>query len=1101
MNIKAIILTIAFFLILISSVSAVSKFDYLSLINTEVDFNHACSYYEITNPKAINLDINNGLSISEWKTYKGTYKNPVWQIKQPYEVQTWVPKVICYKNKGENATGSTCIDEGHYIIEIKYKWVNINENIDLRPYELKELRFCADIDRIMTKKGFAIELDHVPKLTIDGQTFIYQEYDLWNNSFEYYHNISGANTLRLNEIVNISIHGTKCENNTNTTRIVTSKNTTLDYIWHNNTRDNLAFVANQTDGIYWLYCDDDLKIAEGNNTNTLRWWLDGDGSDVRTGDFTVSDATISYDNVIVKKGTNSLRFEATNNNAYVRHELADACSGAGNLTFTGWIRGDADASGGTWRYALANTNTLANDYEVIQNDGNGVWDIFNGVGFDSTGVNDADVWRTHTTIANCNGNKVHVYINDTYRVASTDRGTADNIQYFFTYGANAASDGNIDDSFMCNGDACMLYYDQTILTIGPQLTNVSYLKVTFSDIFTGTALTLCNASINGTVYNTITGTALTTVALDGKLYNVTAQCSNNGGYHYQIINNFNASAHLQTNLSKYYRIYNYSLTNNMSDNGINYARNLTYAINLSCPSFATSEVFLYSAGTLNLTLPLTCTNGTINLSGIFKPSTEGNRTLSFFINTSYRPGNNSQNITGNHTYIFDLYAPSAIANFTAPIGFNNKTTNVSLICIDSIMPALEYNLTFNGALLHYNASATNNSQISNKTILADGANNITGICSDLFNDTINSYSQTAYSKLLALIDEKENAPFDVRNASSVRVYFDDNSSFFDFQANGNLSTINFTSLDNDKLRFEIIYTDGTLITRYVDVSLVNGNVRVCANKDDITHYEQLIIAATERPAVLLNVFSDCVVAADYTRFAYQDSLVLKAYTIASMYYLYAFDEDNNKIILASVDGSIATYINLDNLEFVKEGYDINILGDTVSFEKTAAEQMSIFYKNNDADNERIDISITNMETNAAVLQTYETTNPNEFTIVFNYATLNLTNTTLFKIMVNKTATDGTTSQVLRYFNTNAKYGIVNAGFVFIISLLLMAFGFTMVSSRTTFSWFGIFICIAAISTLSFAIATWYITFLMVMEVIILVYTIIIMVQQNLPTIT
>lgn len=366
-------------------------------------------------------------------------------------------------------------------------------------------------------------------------------------------------------------------------------------------------------------------------------------------------------------------------------------------------------------------------------------------------------------------------------------------------------------------------------------------------------------------------------------------------------------------------------------------------------------------------------------------------------------------------------------------------------------------------------------------------------------DAVLEYSHINLDLLLTiiLIDEVDNTEFDLNQTTSARVYWDENRSYFDFK-NANVTTYNSTNVTQDKLRFEFKYSDGTIITRWIDTTLIDGtNLRVCVNKEGVTHYEQLIISASQKRVVLKNLFSDCLIAADYTRFAYQDAYLLKAYTIDSLYYLYTYDE-GQQVYLASVDGSVSAYINVDTLEFQQEGYNIDILSEALSFQKTDNTTIQIYYNNLKEDNTALDLAITRMDTSTEVFTTSDFTDPNEFTLYFNFATLDVNESTLFLLELDKTTADGTTT-LRRYFNTGASTGVISSGFALVISILSIVFGLTFAAARITFSFFGMFATMAAIGVCALSVAAWYITFLQVINVIILVYIITVMVTKNTAT--
>ena len=145
-----------------------------------------------------------------------------------------------------------------------------------------------------------------------------------------------------------------------------------------------------------------------------------------------------------------------------------------------------------------------------------------------------------------------------------------------------------------------------------------------------------------------------------------------------------------------------------------------------------------------------------------------------------------------------------------------------------------------------------------------------------------------------------------------------------------------------------------------------------------------------------------------------------------------------------------------------------------------------------------------MDTNDIVLTlgADDFTDYNEFTVYFNYATLDDVNdTTLFKLDLVKTNAEGLTETITRFFTTAARSGALSNGVAFIIAVLLTVFGLTFTATRITFSWFGIIILLGSIIIMSFAAGAWYLTLFQVIDVIVLVYAIIIMTTSNYPTVS
>ncbi|GAF67391.1 unnamed protein product, partial [marine sediment metagenome] len=346
---------------------------------------------------------------------------------------------------------------------------------------------------------------------------------------------------------------------------------------------------------------------------------------------------------------------------------------------------------------------------------------------------------------------------------------------------------------------------------------------------------------------------------------------------------------------------------------------------------------------------------------------EGDFNLSIEFNTT-ETVSNPIHLSNLVNFSFDLYAPEiTLLSFNYTEGFESINATVNFTCTD-FTEQITYNITFNTDSLYFD-NITQGTKISNVTTYRNGNNTLTGACLDFWNTTTQTNIYTLIAKTLWLIDEKDNTGFDPTNITGARAYYDDNRTFFDFKDAG-VSNASFVSSADEKLRIELTYTGGVIITRWVDIGLITGeNIRVCANKEGVTHYEQLIIAATSKPAILTSVFSDCIVAADYTRFAYQDSLLLKGYTTETLYYLKTI-VDGSEVILASVDGSLESYINLDQLDFLSTAFTLNILGDGLAFEASDdPHELRIYYRNVNEDNTALNLDITRLDTDTLVLST------------------------------------------------------------------------------------------------------------------------------------
>jgi CHASE2 domain-containing sensor protein len=103
--------------------------------------------------------------------------------------------------------------------------------------------------------------------------------------------------------------------------------------------------------------------------------------------------------------------------------------------------------------------------------------------------------------------------------------------------------------------------------------------------------------------------------------------------------------------------------------------------------------------------------------------------------------------------------------------------------------------------------------------------------------------------------------------------------------------------------------------------------------------------------------------------------------------------------------------------------------------------------------------------------------------------------TLFKIELEKTTNLGV-STLSKYFKGNGKAGFFNSTIIAVVALGLLIVGFTITATKTTFSWFGVLICLACMGLCSLAIQEWYIIFIETISLIVLVYTIINLTQKE-----
>lgn len=532
--------------------------------------------------------------------------------------------------------------------------------------------------------------------------------------------------------------------------------------------------------------------------------------------------------------------------------------------------------------------------------------------------------------------------------------------------------------------------------------------------------------------------------------------------------------------------------------GVNYTRTLDVSMIINYCAQTPADINLYLNGTSiysNSIISGCASYSQVNSSynTTVTSSTEGNYSVqAILLNVNQTP---------IHYFSFDnlppvitLVTPSVDQGFTP-----NFNKNVSITCTDSLYPSLTYNFSLNYANIFYGNLASGTTQ-TNTTEIADGTNYFFGVCSDAFSSTEEVINLTAYVKTLNIINEKLGIPLSLTNITQLRAWFDDNSTFFDFKAEGTTS-VNVIGVNETKIRLELQYPNNDFIVRYIDLLYIEeDNFSVCGMPNGTQYYEQLIYSATSKPAIAKNQYTNCYIAADTTRFAYQDVQLLRAFTIDSSYYLYTYD-NGVQVLLASLDGSIESNVNLDRLEFASNTYNFGIDSSALTFRKTGDTEIQIYYNNLQGNLQTAELIITRMDNGAEVFSLDTFADPNEWTLYFDYGTLsNLNESTIFKATLTTTTSAGEESSTIRYFDTNASIGVLQNGVAITISIMLLLFGFTLTAVRFTFSFFGLFISLASLGVLALAVGSQVTLFLSGISIILFVYVIITMVYQNEATI-
>jgi hypothetical protein len=211
---------------------------------------------------------------------------------------------------------------------------------------------------------------------------------------------------------------------------------------------------------------------------------------------------------------------------------------------------------------------------------------------------------------------------------------------------------------------------------------------------------------------------------------------------------------------------------------------------------------------------------------------------------------------------------------------------------------------------------------------------------------------------------------------------------------------------------------------------------------------------------------------------------------------------NAATTLVDIDGSATTDVNLDTIEFYQTNYSIDVRGEGLAVKQTDSPgTMAFYYKNGKEDNQAVTLQIYRTDTNALVYTASNFTDPNEFGTTVNLVSMglvNITNSTVFKVKITKTSQLGTTT-INKYFNMLGRTNILKSEFAIVIAILLTLFGLTFTAVKTTFGWFGMVTTFISIVFLSMSMGAWYITFWMVLNVIIMIYILLGLLGKGMPS--
>lgn len=554
--------------------------------------------------------------------------------------------------------------------------------------------------------------------------------------------------------------------------------------------------------------------------------------------------------------------------------------------------------------------------------------------------------------------------------------------------------------------------------------------------------------------------------------------------------------------------------------GVNYTRGLSYGFSYNCVGNTLTTNLKQRSGYDYLIVPPLVCNGSYNTVIGTYPIEGGYNIVDVGINVfdndtlaniqygeqRFGVSVNPPNISFNVDISGAGFVPVINGTFSNLTGIG---INVNLTCTDDVIPILQYSIYYNNISFGYNNSNRSAGYVAeiSTPLPYNGLNEFKGVCYNFFDNTTQYIFKRYYLTNITLVDEVTGGLLDITNITSVKLYNDNNMTVYNFKST-NSSEVwyiseGITSSTNTKLRFEFIYPSGTIVNRYLDVSLfASGEIRVCGNQDGTTFYTLKVQSASYRPALIESLFAKCYVAGDYTRFGYDQLYTIPMYTIARAYRVFKF-VGNDAVALVDIDGSATTDVNLDTIEFYQTNYSIDIRGEGLAIRQTGTPgTMAIYYKNGQDNNLMATLQIYRTDTNAVIYTASNFTDPNEFATTINIVSMglvNITNSTVFKAKITKISAQGMTTTVSKYFNMLGKTNILRSEFAIVIAILLTLFGLTFTAVKTTMGWFGMVTCFVSIVMLSMSMGAWYITFWLVLNVIIVIYILLGVLGKNMPS--
>lgn len=242
---------------------------YLEHDFTEINLFDACTYYNLRNWTELSNLRSDTLTTYDKKEIIGRIKNEIWEYEvlipyTSYELvridDVFYPNcTIDNKTLKEVCYNDIISKEPIYneVIRYRNKWLPFASyvskyelDISTRLKKTQKVRYCADIERVLTNKGFEIKVDHIPKYN----DVIYSSMTWWNDSLIHKREVKAGCTACSGDVsIPVLINDTAI--------VLQNEN---EYLWCNFT------VTNSLDTVGYVYYNDEVDLACSNADETIQ---------------------------------------------------------------------------------------------------------------------------------------------------------------------------------------------------------------------------------------------------------------------------------------------------------------------------------------------------------------------------------------------------------------------------------------------------------------------------------------------------------------------------------------------------------------------------------------------------------------------------------------------------------------------------------------------------------------------------------------------------------------------------------------------------------------------------------------------------------------